>query len=188
MRLAALPNDDKERHRSIQDALIRLVHYYQRLRWRVVGQIVNPMPLTLPGTGNGCSVSRADPLVRAGPPGPAPCPARSASCNPREADRGVGRGPGGPPHYLCRIYSLGQSKRQPVDNLPHERGSSLHSSVRKRHNGKPGITQQRTRHQMKTVATPAARYAVLAGLVYAALRTVRHRREHTHPFGHSLHN
>jgi hypothetical protein len=30
--------------------------------------------------------------------------------------------------------------------------------------------------------------AVVAGIVYVSLRTVRHRREHTHPFGHSLHN
>jgi hypothetical protein len=30
--------------------------------------------------------------------------------------------------------------------------------------------------------------AVVAGVVYFSLRTVRRRREHTHPFGHSLHN
>jgi hypothetical protein len=30
--------------------------------------------------------------------------------------------------------------------------------------------------------------AVVAGIVYFSLRAVRHRREHTHPFGHSLDN
>ena len=30
--------------------------------------------------------------------------------------------------------------------------------------------------------------AVVAGVVYFSLRAVRHRREHTHPFGHSLHS
>ncbi len=28
--------------------------------------------------------------------------------------------------------------------------------------------------------------AVVAGIIYVSLRTARHRREHTHPFGHSL--
>jgi len=46
--------------------------------------------------------SGADPLVRAGPPGPALRPAKSATRKPRKADRGVGRGPGsgpgGPPN------------------------------------------------------------------------------------------
>src|ERR1700693_3858190 len=41
---------------------------------------------------------RADPLVRAGHPGPALRPATSAPCDPQEADRGVRRGPGGPPY------------------------------------------------------------------------------------------
>jgi len=30
--------------------------------------------------------------------------------------------------------------------------------------------------------------AVVAGIAYVSLRALRHRREHTHPFGHSLHN
>jgi hypothetical protein len=28
--------------------------------------------------------------------------------------------------------------------------------------------------------------AVVAAIVYFSLRTLRHRRQHTHPFGHSL--
>jgi hypothetical protein len=40
----------------------------------------------------------ADPLVRAGPPGPALRLVEAASSERGEADRGVGRGPGGPPH------------------------------------------------------------------------------------------
>src|SRR5207302_3316543 len=39
--------------------------------------------------------SGADPLVRAGPPGPA---CRELSADSPQADEGVGRGPGGPPH------------------------------------------------------------------------------------------
>jgi hypothetical protein len=38
----------------------------------------------------------ADPLVRAGPPGPA---ASSIDKYQQQADVGVGRGPGGPPHF-----------------------------------------------------------------------------------------
>lgn len=38
---------------------------------------------------------RADPLVRAGPPGPALGPMASAVPGRGEADEGVGRGPGG---------------------------------------------------------------------------------------------
>jgi hypothetical protein len=30
--------------------------------------------------------------------------------------------------------------------------------------------------------------ALVAGIVYVSLRMARHRREHTHPFGHSLRN
>jgi MFS family permease len=41
---------------------------------------------------------RADPLVRAGPPGPALGPVESESRPQQEAAEGVGRGPGGPPH------------------------------------------------------------------------------------------
>src|ERR1035438_8427535 len=41
------------------------------------------------------SVGGADPLVRAGPPGPAPT---SIDKHEQQADVGVGRGPGGPPH------------------------------------------------------------------------------------------
>jgi len=47
------------------------------------------------------SLCGADPLVRAGPPGPASDP---------EADEGVGRGPGGPPHpqrYIRGLFSGG---------------------------------------------------------------------------------
>ena len=40
---------------------------------------------------------RADPLVRAGPPGPAPGPVESESRPRQKADGGVGRGPGAPP-------------------------------------------------------------------------------------------
>jgi MFS family permease len=43
---------------------------------------------------------RADPLVRAGPPGPALGPVEPESRPQQEADEGVGRGPGGPPHSL----------------------------------------------------------------------------------------
>jgi hypothetical protein len=39
----------------------------------------------------------ADPLVRAGPPGPA---ASSIDKYQQQADVGVGRGPGGPPHFV----------------------------------------------------------------------------------------
>ena len=42
----------------------------------------------------------ADPLVRAGPPGPALRPMESGSCPRAKADGGVGRGPEGPPHHL----------------------------------------------------------------------------------------
>jgi MFS family permease len=41
---------------------------------------------------------RADPLVRAGPPGPALGPVESESRPQQKAAEGVGRGPGGPPH------------------------------------------------------------------------------------------
>src|SRR5258708_6385907 len=44
----------------------------------------------------------ADPLVRAGPPGPALLSTRSGSSRTEQADEGVGRGPGGPPHsFRC---------------------------------------------------------------------------------------
>lgn len=40
----------------------------------------------------------ADPLVRAGPPGPALRSTNGGPIQLRQADGGVGRGPGGPPH------------------------------------------------------------------------------------------
>ena len=40
----------------------------------------------------------ADPMVRAGPPGPASRAQNQASTDHDKADGGVGRGPGGPPH------------------------------------------------------------------------------------------
>ena len=53
---------------------------------------------------------RADPLVRAGPPGPALGPVESESRPQQKADEGVGRGPGGPPPNsplaLLRIPAL----------------------------------------------------------------------------------
>jgi hypothetical protein len=42
------------------------------------------------------AASGADPLVRAGPPGPA---ASSIDKYQQQADVGVGCGPGGPPHF-----------------------------------------------------------------------------------------
>src|SRR5580693_9996385 len=52
-----------------------------------------------------CVNCGADPLVCAGPPGPALRPTKSASCN-SEGPTGVGRGPGGPPHNLCKCLAL----------------------------------------------------------------------------------
>jgi hypothetical protein len=43
----------------------------------------------------------ADPLVCAGPPGPA-LHSKASACHPRQAGQGAGCGPGGPPHNLCR--------------------------------------------------------------------------------------
>jgi hypothetical protein len=48
------------------------------------------------------SASGADPLVRAGPPGPA---TSSIDKYQQQADVGVGRGPGGPPHE-CAARNL----------------------------------------------------------------------------------
>src|ERR1019366_7366024 len=45
----------------------------------------------------------ADPLVRAGPPGPA---ASSIDKYQQQADVGVGRGPGGPPHLVACATSV----------------------------------------------------------------------------------
>jgi hypothetical protein len=63
----------------------------------------------------------ADPLVRAGPPGPALRSDESASCDPRKADRGIGRGPAGPPHSLMPKPDCAQSQRRWSGDLPHRR-------------------------------------------------------------------
>src|ERR1035438_10095884 len=59
----------------------------------------------------------ADPLVRAGPPGPALTAMNQVLEPPHQADGGVGRGPGGPPHHqrrLCRIGKLTNPDFSPV--------------------------------------------------------------------------
>src|ERR1017187_1778008 len=68
----------------------------------VVGQVANPMSLTLPKIGECGRTGGADPLVRAGRPRPALRAKNQALAWLREADEGVVRGPGGPPHHLCR--------------------------------------------------------------------------------------
>ena len=49
----------------------------------------------------------ADPLVRAGPPGPALRTKDHFLARPRQADGGVGRGPGGPPHQYRGFHPTG---------------------------------------------------------------------------------
>ncbi len=51
--------------------------------------------------------SGADPLVRAGPPGPA---ASSIDKYQQQADVGVGRGPGGPPHFVFSTVRTQQTR------------------------------------------------------------------------------
>jgi hypothetical protein len=58
-------------------------------------------------SANGGADPRADPLVRAGPPGPA---SSSPDKYQQQADVGVGRGPGGPPHFCVR-YKLAVTRR-----------------------------------------------------------------------------
>jgi hypothetical protein len=49
----------------------------------------------------------ADPLVRAGPPGPA---ASSIDKYQQQADVGVGCGPGGPPHFVFSTVRTRQTR------------------------------------------------------------------------------
>ena len=67
----------------------------------------------------------ADPLVRAGPPGPAACSTESISCRGLQADEGVGRGPGGsapqitaPCPVMGKVSGTGFSLCSPAPSLP----------------------------------------------------------------------
>jgi hypothetical protein len=57
----------------------------------------------------------ADPLVRAGPPGPA---TSSIDKYQQQADVGVGRGPGGSPHFVFSTVRTRQTRVFASDDSP----------------------------------------------------------------------
>jgi hypothetical protein len=73
------------------------------------------------------ALCRADPLVRAGPPGPALRPAKSASSDPQEADEGVARGPGGPPYTLLLLAALALAV--PIAIHQHRRAQEIEKPI-----------------------------------------------------------
>src|ERR1035437_2800867 len=73
------------------EMFLRLWTRAPRIRMESCTEVFRQFQYTSWGNGG------ADPLVPAGPPGPAP-PWQSGPCESHQAVQGAGRGPGGPPH------------------------------------------------------------------------------------------